>query len=264
MRDATTRRRDTARMAPVEALGRPRDGPANPPRCRRGVPQERRGSLLSAPRMRPETAGNRLRAAAATRCLAEVYMRAGEHCDATRTAFLAATYLYSAPADDETTLVLRGSAFLSAAAASARRGDSREARASFVAAVACAEPMQGERSDFGAVFGPVNTAIHRVAVAVQLGDYKAAVDAIPAVDLSRLPVQLAERRARYLIDVARTHAGQREDQAAEDALLEAERAAPDELRSHRLTHAVLRDLLTRDRRSSNARSLASRCGVLPE
>jgi tetratricopeptide (TPR) repeat protein len=209
-----------------------------------------------------ETAGDRLRAAAATRCLAEVHMRAGEHSDATRTAFLATTYLYSGPADDEITLVLRGSALLSAAAASARRGDAREARASFTAATACAEPMHAERSDFGAVFGPVNTAIHRVAVAVELGDYQAAVDAIPAVNLGMLPPQLAERRARYLIDVARAHAGLCDDQAAEDALREAVRAAPDELRGHRLTRVVLQDLLGRERRSSGVRDLAARCEVL--
>jgi hypothetical protein len=209
-----------------------------------------------------ESVGDGLRAAAATRCLAEVHMRAGEYSDATRTAFLAATYLYSAPPDDEIALVLRGSALLSAAAASARRGDAREARASFAAAVSCAEPMRAERSDFGSVFGPVNTAIHRVAVAVELGDHKAAVDAIPAVNLAKLPAQLAERRARYLIDVARAHAGLRNDQSAGDALLQAEQTAPDELRGHRLTRAVLRDLLTRDRKSSGVRELAARCGVL--
>jgi hypothetical protein len=209
-----------------------------------------------------EAAGDMLRAAASTRCLAEVHMRAGEYSDAARTAFLAAAYLYSAPPDDLATLVLRGSALLSAAAASARRGDAREARASFNAAVSCAEPMQAERSDFGAVFGPVNTAIHRVAVAVELGDHKAAVDASSAVNLTKLPPQLAERRARYLIDVARAHAGLRDDQAAEVALFDAERAAPDELRGHRLTRAVLGDLFTRERKSSGVRELAARCGVL--
>jgi hypothetical protein len=208
-----------------------------------------------------EDAGDVLRAAAATRCLAEVHMRAGEHSDATRTAFLAATYVHGTPPDDAPALVVRGSALLSAAAASARRGDAREARASLAAAESCAEPLQAERSDLGAVFGPVNTAIHRVAVAVELGEHQAAVDAMPGVDLTRLPPQLAERRARYLIDVARAHAGLRDDQAAEDALLAAEQDAPEELRGHRLTRAILRDLLGRERRSSGVRDLASRCGV---
>lgn len=209
-----------------------------------------------------ETASDAFLAAAATRCLAEVHMRAGKNADATRTALLAATYLHDAPPESEVTLALRGSALLSAAAASARRGDSREARASLRAAAACSRRMQAERSDFGTVFGPVNTAIHRVAVALELGDHKAAADAIPAVDLARLPGRLAERRARFLIDVARTYAACADDHAAEDALLEAEQAAPDELRGHRLTRAVVTDLLTRERKSSRLRGLADRCGAL--
>jgi hypothetical protein len=208
-----------------------------------------------------ENAGDVLRASAATRCLAEVHMRAGEHSDATRTAFLAFTYVHNRPSAPPA-LVVRGSALLSAAAASARRGDAREAKTSLAAAEVCAEPLQTDRVDLGSVFGPVNTAIHRVAVAVELGDHQAATDAMPGVDLTRLPPQLAERRARYLIDVARAHAGLRDDQGAADALLQAEQVAPDELRGHRLTRAVLRDLLSRERRSSGVRDLADRCGVL--
>jgi hypothetical protein len=61
-------------------------------------------------------------------------------------------------------------------------------------------------SDLGAVFGPANVAIHRVAVAVELADTRTALAHIPAVDLRRMPPQLTERRARFLIGVARAHA----------------------------------------------------------
>jgi hypothetical protein len=40
------------------------------------------------------------------------------------------------------------------------------------------------------------------------------------------------------------------------------RHAPDELRCHRLTHELLRNLLTRERRSSELRALADRCRLL--
>jgi hypothetical protein len=50
--------------------------------------------------------------------------------------------------------------------------------------------------------------------------------------------------------------------AALDALLQAEAIAPDELRNHRRTHEVLRDLLSRERRSSGLRALANRCKLL--
>lgn len=210
-----------------------------------------------------EYAADVLRSAAATRCLAEVHMRAGEYAEATRVAFLAATYLYGTKTPDEpVSLVLRGSALLSAAAAAARRGDGREARASLKAAAVCADDLGEDRADLATVFGPSNTAIHEVAIPIELGDAKRAETQIHAVDLTRLPPYLTERRSRYLIDVARVYAALREDGAAVGALLKAEDAAPEELRSHRLTRQVVRELLTRENRSSGLRELAGRCGIL--
>ena len=162
-----------------------------------------------------ENAADVLRCAAATRCLAEVHMRAGEYAEATRVAFLAATYLYGIKTlDKPVSLVLRGSSMLSAAAAAARRGDGREARASLRAAVMCAEDLGEDRADLATVFGPTNTAIHEVAVAIELGDAR-----------------------------------------------QAENAAPEELRHHRLTRRVVQEMLARESRSSGLRELAGRCGV---
>ncbi len=108
------------------------------------------------------------------------------------------------------------------------------------------------------MFGPTNVAIHRVAVAIELGDAREAVQRVPEVNLGRLPPHLRERRARFLIDVARSHAQVQDDAAAIGALTEAEDIAADELRNHRLTRQVVRDLLTRERRSSGLRDLADR------
>ena len=210
-----------------------------------------------------EQADDVLRSAAATRCLAEVHMRARSFEEASRTAFLAATYLDTAPARERATvLCLRGGALLSASAAAARRGDSREARASLKAAAVCADEFQEDRTDLGTVFGPTNVAIHRVAVAIELGDAREAVQRVPEVNLGRLPPHLGERRARFLIDAARSHAQVQDDAAAIGALTEAEDIAADELRNHRLTRHVVRDLLTRERRSSGLRDLADRCQAL--
>lgn len=203
------------------------------------------------------------RQAAATRCLAEVYMRARNFEEASRTAFLAATYLDTAHADKRTTILcLRGAALLSVAAAAARRGDSREASTALKAAAGCASELGEERTDLGTFFGPTNVAIHQVAVAVELGNASEAMRHIPKVNLDRMPRQLTERRSRFLIDVARAHAALGDDSAALDALLQSDQIAPDELRYHRLTHELLRNLLTRERRSSKLRALADRCRVL--
>jgi hypothetical protein len=210
-----------------------------------------------------EEADDVLRSAAATRCLSEVHMRARNFGEASRTAFLAATYLDTAPPRDRPAVIcLRGGALLSASAAAARRGDSREARTSLKAAAACADQLNEDRADLGTVFGPTNVAIHRVAVAVELGDAREAIRRAPEVDLDQMPAHLTERRARFLIDVARGHAQVQDDAPAIDALTEAETIAPDELRNHRLTREVIRDLLTRERRSSGLRALADRCHAL--
>jgi hypothetical protein len=94
-----------------------------------------------------------------------------------------------------------------------------------VSAAVCADGLGEDRSDLGTVFGPANVAIHQVAVAVELGDAREAVRYIPKVDLGRLPARLRERRARFLIDVARSYARLHDDSAALDALPEAEQIA---------------------------------------
>jgi hypothetical protein len=204
-------------------------------------------------------AGDCLRASAATRCLAEVHMRAGNLEEAGRVAFLATAHLDAAPdADRRQVLCLRGAAMLSAAAAAARRGDAYEAYTALKAAAAYADEAREDLVTLGTMFGPGNVAIHRVVIPLELGRPEDAVRNIPARSLP-LQAQLAERRARFLIDVARSHARSGAPRAAEDALAEAELAAPDEVRHHRLTRELIHDLLPRSGRTSKIRALASRC-----
>jgi hypothetical protein len=210
-----------------------------------------------------EQVGDVLRIAAATRCLAEVHMRAKNFEEATRTAFLAAVHVESAPPEHRLIAVsIRGAALLSAAAASARRGDSREAHAALKAATVCAAELGQDRSDLATVFGPTNVAIHQVAIAIELGDAQGALRHIPAVQLDVMPAALTERRARFLIDVARSYTQVRDDVAAIAALIQAETIAPDELRHHRLTHELVPQLLARESRTSDLRALATRCNLL--
>jgi DNA-binding XRE family transcriptional regulator len=210
-----------------------------------------------------EQADDVLRIAAATRCLAEVHMRAGNFEEATRTAFLAAVHLETAAPEDRLVAIsLRGAALLSAAAASARRGDGREAHAALKSAAACAAEVGRDRSDLATVFGPTNVAVHQVVVPIELGDAHDAVRHISTVQLDRMPKAFTERRSRFLIDVARSYAQMHNDSAAIDALLQAETIAADELRHHRLTRELVPQLLTREHRTSDLRALAGRCNLL--
>jgi transcriptional regulator with XRE-family HTH domain len=65
-----------------------------------------------------------------------------------------------------------------------------------------ADSLGEDRADFGTEFGPTNVALHAVAVAAELGDAGTALRRAASVDASGLST---ERRARFLVDVARAH-----------------------------------------------------------
>jgi hypothetical protein len=210
-------------------------------------------------------ADDSLRVSAATRCLAEAHMRDGRFDTASRIA-LNASLPVSVMSDRDTpaALNLRGAALLSAAAAAARRHDGREAHDALAAAAACAAQLGEDRYDFGAVFGPTNIAIHRVAIAIELGNADEAVRRSHEVNLTPLPSHLRERRARYFIDLARAHTQLKHHSEALYALRSAETVAPDETRSHRLTRFVLHQMLSASAvmPKHEVESLAARCGVV--
>jgi hypothetical protein len=146
--------------------------------------------------------------------------------------------------------------------ACARGGDAVAAHHLIDAADACAGQL-GRDVSGPAIFGPANVAIHRVAVPMDLGDSGSALrwaETKPA----QVPVGMQERHARYLIDIARAYAARKRDADAVQALWEAEQAAAEEVRGHRLTRSVLADLLGRERKGAipGLRDLAERCGAL--
>jgi len=144
----------------------------------------------------------------------------------------------------------------------AGRDNDREAAARHLRQADEAADKVGEgRNDFHTEFGPANVAIHRVAVAIELGDAGAALDAAARVDVSHLS---AERQARFLIDVARAHVQRRLTVEALRALGDAERLAPEYLREHRVARDLVRDLVARATdENEELRELAQRMNVLP-
>lgn len=91
-------------------------------------------------------------------------------------------------------------------------------------------------------FGLTNVAIHRVNIAVELGDIQTVLDSGLSLNTAAVP---AERRVRYLLDVARVHAltGDRDD--ALRTMLAAERIAPEQVRQHYLSRKVVVMLMQR-------------------
>jgi hypothetical protein len=189
-------------------------------------------------------------------------MRNGNYDKATQTALLATTWLDDpATRDSRLAVSMRGAALLSAAAAAACSGERRESEAMLRAATRCADRLGRDSYELATVFGPTNVAIHRVAVAIELGDAPDALRHAATAQLDRLPPLLAERKARFLLDVARAEADRAAFPAALHTLLRAEKIAPDEVRHHRITHQLIPQLLTHDRRDSGLPDFARRCGA---
>jgi hypothetical protein len=163
-------------------------------------------------------------------------------------------------------LSLYGALRLVLAIAAARDNDRTQAHQHLDAARGIAERTGEDRDDYGTEFGPSNGAIHAVAVAVELGDAGQALDLARDVEMDGLS---AERRSRYLIDLAAAHAMRRQIGEALHDLQEAEKIAPEQTRTHRIARDVTRDV-TRDllqlsglRPRPELRDLAERFGVLP-
>jgi transcriptional regulator with XRE-family HTH domain len=166
----------------------------------------------------------------------------------------------SGPPPEVTSLL--GAFHLVLAIVAAREGDRAEAGTHLDAAAKAAKRLGADRNDYGTEFGPTNVGLHRVAVAVELGDAGHALDLAGALDSRGLS---AERRARFLIDVARAHAQRRQVGEAVSVLTEAEQLAPEMVNDHPRVREIVRDLLRlADRRpSDDLTGLGRRLGLLP-
>lgn len=162
---------------------------------------------------------------------------------------------------DPRELSVLGTMHLVGAMACARNGDRREAQQHLAAAETAAELLGGDANHLWTAFGPTNVSIHRVAVAGELGDYLAAAEHGPAVNVSGMPI---ERQVRHQLEVARAlhYRGNRDD--ALRMVLRAEHVAPEHVRRHFLTHALVQDWLRSRRlgRSGDLHDLARRTGAL--
>jgi hypothetical protein len=89
-------------------------------------------------------------------------------------------------------------------------------------------------------FGPVNAALHRVNIAVTLGDAGTAIDVARRVDLSQLTV--TERKATLLIDIARAFLQWGRHEKAYVALRAAEETTHEEVSGRRSVHRIVGQL----------------------
>jgi hypothetical protein len=126
---------------------------------------------------------------------------------------------------------------LKGAMAAAHQGDRITSRALLGEADTIARHLGGDANHWFTAFGPTNVNVHRVSAAVALGDGGAAVHHAKSVHPAQLPV--LERRAQYLVDVARGYGQWSKDDQALRALLTAERATLSRSRTDTLAVSIL-------------------------
>lgn len=187
-------------------------------------------------------------------------LRAGDGDDAEQVAVSAADTVQSR---DPHSVTWRGALTLISAIIAARRNDATEATRRLDHAEQLARLLGTDENIGWTAFGPTNVMIHRLSVAVSLGDPYAALDRADEIDITRMPVGLRGRQAQFHLDNAWAHTQLGEDPEAVIHLLDTERVAPELVRANPNAHRLIQELQTRERRYRvpGLRGLAQRAGV---
>jgi transcriptional regulator with XRE-family HTH domain len=164
-------------------------------------------------------------------------------------------------AGDPAALSLYGMLHLRTAVAAARRQDRSTANELVGRAARAADQLGEDVNYWQTGFGPSNVELHRLSVALDLGDLSEVVEAGPQVNTDHLP---AERQVTHMIDVARALSLLAKDDDALQLLLTAEHAAPGIVRHSSTVREVVRSMYRRapatgGRKSSPLLGLAERC-----
>lgn len=161
-------------------------------------------------------------------------------------------------------LSVRGALLLLSAVLVARRGDGTAARAHLADAQHLAEQLTSDGNWLWTGFGATNVAIHDLAVQVELGDTKRAIQLGEVINTDAMPRVLTGRRSQVHLDLARAAASQANDSLAVLHLLESERVAAQSVSRNSVARSLLESLLARERRSATPglRALVTRAEVL--
>ena len=153
-----------------------------------------------------------------------------------------------------------GALTLQRAVAAARLNNAEQAYALLEDARAAATKVGEGHNDHHTEFGPLNVRLHDVSVSVDLGDAGRALRVADGIEAGGLS---AERRTRFMIDLARAHMQRRDGERALASLLAAEEHSPQIVYEHFLAKQILGDLLAvADNPSAELQELGRRSGVL--
>jgi transcriptional regulator with XRE-family HTH domain len=146
------------------------------------------------------------------------------------------------PAHTPESLSIYGSLLLRGAIAAAQHDKRDTAFELLTEAEHAAQRLGADGNLRWTAFGPTNATLHRVNIAVTLGDAGTAVDVARGIDLSRITVP--ERKASLLIDTARAFLQWDKPDKAYIALRAAEQTAHEEVAGRPSVHRLVRQLVT--------------------
>jgi transcriptional regulator with XRE-family HTH domain len=163
----------------------------------------------------------------------------------------------------EANRALYGHVLLQAAVAAAAHGDQSDVRDLTNEATSVARHVSPANNHHHLAFCQTNVLLHEVGALLALGEGGRAVEVANSIDEGGVRALRRERRAAFLVDIARAHgqAGNRDD--AMRNLLQAETVASREVRCRPLVQATIADLLRRSKTTPPLAlaQLAERSGV---
>jgi transcriptional regulator with XRE-family HTH domain len=143
-------------------------------------------------------------------------------------------------------LSVYGMSLLQGAMAAARLGDAAMVRELLAVAEEAAAQV-GDENFYWTAFGPTNVAFYRVAAEVELGEAARALATHQGIDPEGFAAMMPERRASYLLNLARAYAQIGDLPRAGEVLMEAHRVAPNEIRCRPEAQGLVAELVRRCR-----------------
>ena len=174
---------------------------------------------------------------------------------------LASNLNQDTPSHDPEALSVYGSLLLRGAIAAAQHDDRHTAYELLAEAEDSGARLGDDRNLRWTAFGPTNARMHRVNIAVTLGDAGTALDVARTVDLDKVAV--TERKAAFFVDTARAFLQCRKDDKALLSLRAAEEMAHEEVAGRPVVHRLVLDLISSAAPSTrrHAEAFAQRIGV---
>lgn len=207
-----------------------------------------------------ESSGNPETRGTSARIVAHALMDSGHHRSAIELAVDTAAQVDREISEPNAgSLSVYGALLLRGSVAAARCENRGEAMALLDEAQDAAVRLGADRNCEWTAFGPTNVLLHRVSVAIALGDAGSAVDYARQVQLDNIDV--VERKATLFIDVARAYSQWGKLDRAYEALVRAEHCARQELRRP-ATQTLINEIGTRasGHLRANMSALATKTG----